>query len=61
MVNLTDGVGDLEKRLDSIQLGVGAMKSESNTMKSEVQSVEKNITFLLEHFEWMRARWKEQQ
>lgn len=37
------------------------MKSESNAMRSEIQLVEKNVASLLEQFEWMRARWKEQQ
>ncbi|XP_052204924.1 uncharacterized protein LOC127809831 [Diospyros lotus] len=54
MVNLTDRVGELEGRMDSLQWGMDAMRS-------EVQSVGKKVASLLKQFTWMRARWEEQE
>ena len=54
MVNLTDWEGELEMKMEGMQRGVDAMRG-------EVQSVEKNVTNMLEQFAWMRTRWKEQE
>ena len=54
MVNLTDQVGELEGRMEGMQLGVDAIRG-------EMQSVERNVVNLLEQFAWMRVRWEEQE
>jgi len=65
MVNLTDRVAEVEARVDGIQLGVDALRSDvqsvEQNLRTEFQTVERNFASVLEQFAWMRARWEEQE
>ena len=59
MVNLSNHVGEIELRLDGVQLGMDAMRNETNDIRGELRLVVEGFASMREQFEWMRARWEE--
>ena len=54
MVNLTERVGELESKMESMQRGV-------EDIRGDIQAVERNVVMMLEQFAFMRTKWDEQE
>ena len=51
MVNLLERVGELELRLDGVQLGMDAIRNETNDIRGELRSVVEGFASMREQFE----------